>query len=111
MACGTPVVASNIPGNPEVVQAPAAGLIVAGQHAGRASPPRCARCSPPCRRATATRAYAERFGWEETSRGQLAVFRRVLAQAAEPQRQPRRRAGGRRRQPVERLAAVARLVL
>ena len=28
MACGTPVVASNIPGNPEVVQRPEAGLVV-----------------------------------------------------------------------------------
>ena len=29
----------------------------------------------------ATRAYAERFGWEETSRGQLELFRRVVGGA------------------------------
>jgi teichuronic acid biosynthesis glycosyltransferase TuaC len=28
----------------------------------------------------ATRAYAERFSWDETSAGQLALFRRVLAE-------------------------------
>ncbi len=36
------------------------------------------RCSPHRRRAVATRAYAERFGWEETTAGQMAVFRRVV---------------------------------
>jgi hypothetical protein len=35
---------------------------------------------PPAR--AATRAYAERFGWEETSAGQLALFRRVLGREA-----------------------------
>jgi hypothetical protein len=34
---------------------------------------------PPAR--AATRAYAERFGWEATSRGQLEMFRRLLRQA------------------------------
>ncbi|MDR3563420.1 MAG: hypothetical protein P4N59_18570, partial [Negativicutes bacterium] len=32
--------------------------------------------APPTR--AATRAYAEAFGWDETSAGQMAVFRRVL---------------------------------
>ncbi len=31
--------------------------------------------APPDR--AATRAYAERFGWEATSAGQLAIFRRI----------------------------------
>lgn len=79
MACGTPVVASNIPGNPEVVQSPASGLVVeqntsvcfaetiAALHAARPSP-------------AATRSYAEGFSWHATSAGQLAVFRRALGQ-------------------------------
>jgi teichuronic acid biosynthesis glycosyltransferase TuaC len=80
MACGTPVVASNIPGNPEVVRAPEAGLIMAqNTPQGIAQAVRALFTAPPDR--AATRAYAERFGWEETSRGQLDVFRRVLAQA------------------------------
>ena len=77
MACGTPVVASNIPGNPEVVQEPAAGVvmtvnspsgIVRAVHTLQA-----ARPTP-----QETRAYAERFGWEDTSAGQMQVFRRVI---------------------------------
>ncbi len=79
MACGTPVVASNIPGNPEVVQNRDAGLIVAENTAdGIAAAVRDLLAAPPAR--AATRAYAEPFGWEETSAGQLAVFRRVIAQ-------------------------------
>jgi hypothetical protein len=35
--------------------------------------------NPPER--AATRAYAERFGWDETTAGQLALFRRVLARS------------------------------
>jgi len=77
MACGTPVVASNIPGNPEVVREPAAGLVVeSNTPAGIAAGVRRLFADPPPR--AATRAYAERFGWDETSAGQLALFRRVL---------------------------------
>lgn len=83
MACGTPVVASNIPGNPEVVRARAAGVIMAENTPdGIADAVRDMLSDPPDR--TATRAYAERFGWEETSAGQLAVFRKVLGRATAP---------------------------
>ncbi|MDE2200279.1 MAG: glycosyltransferase family 4 protein [Rhodospirillales bacterium] len=83
MACGTPVVASNIPGNPEVVHEPAAGLVVEeNSPAGIAAGVRRLFAALPDR--AATRAYAERFGWEETSRGQLAVFDRVLARRPAP---------------------------
>ncbi len=81
MACGTPVVASNIPGNPEVVQEWAAGLVVEQNTAtGIAAGVRRLFADPPAR--AATRAYAERFSWDETSAGQLALFRRVLAGGA-----------------------------
>ena len=77
MACGTPVVASRIPGNPEVVRAPEAGLIVDDNSAeGIACAVRALFANPPDR--AATRAYAEKFGWAETSAGQLALFRRLL---------------------------------
>ena len=79
MACGTPVIASNIPGNPEVVREPAAGLVIEeNTPAGIAAGVRRLFADPPSR--AATRAYAERFGWEETSAGQLTLFRRVLQQ-------------------------------
>ena len=78
MACGTPVVASRIPGNPEVVQEPEAGLVVeANTAAGIAAGVRALLAHPPAR--AATRAYAERFGWEPTTAGQMAVFRAVTA--------------------------------
>ena len=78
MACGTPVVASNIPGNPEVVRTRAAGLIVRENTPDGIAAGVKALFSPPPDRA-ATRAYAEPFGWDETTAGQLAIFRRVIA--------------------------------
>ena len=76
MACGTPVVASNIWGNPEVVQSSAAGLITENNTAaGIISAVRRLFAASPDR--AATRAYAERFSWEETTAGQIALFRRI----------------------------------
>jgi len=80
MACGTPAIASDIPGNPEVVQSPEAGLIVRANTAeGIAEAVRTLFANPPDR--AATRRYAEGFGWEETSRGQIALFRQVRVRA------------------------------
>jgi glycosyltransferase involved in cell wall biosynthesis len=77
MACGTAVVASPIPGNPEVVQSPAAGLIAdENSAAGIARAVRRWEADPVAR--TETRAYAERFGWAQTSAGQLKIFRSLL---------------------------------
>ncbi len=77
MACGTPVVASAIWGNPEVVRAPAAGVIYQPNTPdGIAAGVRQLFAALPGR--DATRAYAEGFGWAETTAGQLALFRRVL---------------------------------
>jgi teichuronic acid biosynthesis glycosyltransferase TuaC len=78
LACGTPVLASQIPGNPEVIQEPAAGRLFApNEPAAIAEGVRTLFAKLPER--AATRAYAERFGWEETTAGQLELFRRVLA--------------------------------
>ncbi len=77
MACGTPVVASNIWGNPEVVQTRDAGLIAPENTPEGIAATVRALFSPLPDRA-ATRRYAEQFGWEETTSGQLALFRRVL---------------------------------
>ncbi|MEI7712427.1 MAG: glycosyltransferase family 4 protein [Rhodospirillales bacterium] len=80
MACGTPVVASNIPGNPEVVRTRDAGLIVAeNTPEGIAVGVRSLFDPLPAR--AATRAYAEPFSWDETTQGQLRLFRRVIARA------------------------------
>ncbi len=76
MACGTPVIASNIWGNPEVVRAPQAGLIIPSNSAEViAAAARQLFANPPDR--AATRAYAEQFSWDETTAGQLALFSRI----------------------------------
>ena len=80
MACGTPVVASDIPGNTEVVLERDAGLIVPNTPDGIAAGVGDLAADPPKR--GATRAYAERFSWEATSQGQIEVFRRALSSRA-----------------------------
>ncbi len=86
MACGTPVVASPIPGNPEVVQSPEAGVIAPENSPdGIAAGVRALFAGS--RDRAATRAYAERFSWDATTQGQIALFRRVLAAGAEPRRE------------------------
>jgi teichuronic acid biosynthesis glycosyltransferase TuaC len=78
MACGTPVVASNVWGTPEVVADLVAGLLVEA-HTADAFAAAISRllAAPPPR--TATRLYAERFSWDATTTGQLALFREILA--------------------------------
>jgi teichuronic acid biosynthesis glycosyltransferase TuaC len=79
MACGTPVVASAIEGNAEVVQRSAAGVLYTpNTPEGIAGGVRRLFAALPAR--SATRAYAEGFTWDETSAGQMALFRRVLGQ-------------------------------
>ncbi len=85
MACGTPVIASPIPGNPEVVQTAAAGMIAAANTADAiADAVRSWAQSPHDRQAT--RRYAEGFSWDATSAGQARLFEEVVS---------RRKIGGR----------------
>lgn len=78
MACGTPVLATNIWGTPEVVSTPDAGLLLRER-----SSPALAEAwvalmqqAPP---REATRQHAELFSWEPTTQGQLALFRGIVA--------------------------------
>lgn len=81
MACGTPVVASPIWGNPEVVGEPAAGLLMKSRTVeGVVEAVRTLLDNPPDR--AATRAYAEQFSWDATSEGQMKLFSAVLARHA-----------------------------
>ncbi len=77
MACGTPVLSTNVSGTPDMVNTPAAGVLLerrdaqtladAWWHLHAHLPPR-----------EATRAHAETFSWDATTQGQLQLFRRVL---------------------------------
>ena len=80
MACGTPVAASAVWGTPEVVRAPEAGLLLPSLDAdGVADAVRRILATPPEREST--RRYAEKFSWEPTTQGQLALFRSILGRA------------------------------
>ncbi len=77
MACGTPVVATNIWGTPEVVTTRESGLLTHARSAAAiAAAARDLFASPPDR--AATRRYAERFSWDDTARGLKALFERTI---------------------------------
>lgn len=77
MACGTPVVATNIWGTPEVVDAHAAGLLM-DDRSGPALARAWTRLMSDCPSRAATRGHAERFSWGPTTQGQLELFRSLL---------------------------------
>lgn len=76
MACGTPVVATNIWGTPEVVREPAAGVLMEERSAqALARAWRQLMANRPLQ--SDTRRYAERFSWDATTAGLLHVFRSI----------------------------------
>jgi len=79
MACGTPVIVSDIDGIADIVAAPEAGRIVQEPTPDRlAMATREFLAALPAR--AATRAYAERFDWQSTTEGQIALFREICEQ-------------------------------
>jgi glycosyltransferase involved in cell wall biosynthesis len=77
MACGTPVIATNIWGTPEVVSVPEAGMLMLERSpAGlaQAFDTLFGRSIEPA----ATRAFAETFSWDSTTQGQLRLMRAVI---------------------------------
>ena len=84
MACGTPAIATNVGGNPEVVSCSDAGLllsertaqsIVEGVHKLFTNYPDRAR----------TRQYAEKFDWQQISELQMKLFRNILDKNHDPE--------------------------
>jgi teichuronic acid biosynthesis glycosyltransferase TuaC len=77
MACGTPVIATNIWGTPEVVSTPDAGVLMPARSGqGLAQAWVTLFASYPSR--AATRSHAETFSWDDTTRGQLWLFSEVI---------------------------------
>lgn len=76
LACGLPVVATPIWGTPEVVAVAAAGTLTQDMSAGALSDGINALLQDyPDRRET--RQYAERFSWDNTTQGQVEIFRQI----------------------------------
>jgi glycosyltransferase involved in cell wall biosynthesis len=76
MACGTPVVATDVWGTAEAVACPEAGVLVSERSAAAiAEGVRRLFAAPPER--ARTRRHAEAYGWEATTRGQLELFAAV----------------------------------
>lgn len=76
MACGTPVIASDIDAIADIVATPEAGRILKEPTPERlAATAREFLGALPAR--AATRAYAEGFDWQSTTEGQLALFREI----------------------------------
>jgi glycosyltransferase involved in cell wall biosynthesis len=77
MACGTPVIATNIWGTPEVVNNPAAGVLMARRDAS-ALADAWVQLHTRLPTREETRAHAQAFSWEATTQGQLQLFRKVV---------------------------------
>lgn len=78
MACGTPVAATDVGGTAEVVTTPEAGVLIRARTPEAVTEAVRALFANVPRR-EATRRYAEQFSWDETTQGQLRVFRAALA--------------------------------
>ena len=80
MACGTPVIATNVGGSAEVIGTSGAGWLVRERNpAAVAAAIESALGALPAR--TAVRAYAQGFSWQATTEAQLALFGRICNKA------------------------------
>lgn len=79
MACGTPVVATDIPGTREVVSCPEAGMLMRNRNAISLVDAINAFFLTPTKRKN-TRIYAGRYSWESTTKGQLELFETILTE-------------------------------
>ena len=78
MACGTPVVATDIWGTPEVVNSPAAGQLVL-ERTGTSIAKGVKTLLQSYPRREDTRSYAEGFSWQQTVTGLISLFDKILA--------------------------------
>jgi teichuronic acid biosynthesis glycosyltransferase TuaC len=78
LACGTPVVATNVGGIGEVVTSPVAGELMPERTAGALSAA-VAAVAARCVSSAETRAFAEQFGWGRVVERQLDLYRTICA--------------------------------
>jgi len=76
MASGTPVVATNVWGTPEVVTCRDAGVLIERSAKSIQQGLETLLANPPQRELT--RQYAEEFDWSATSQGQLDIFTKII---------------------------------
>ncbi len=76
MACGTPVIATNVTGTPEVVTKPQAGLLIERTSLGIVEGIKRLFANYPDR--SLVRKYAENYSWDETTHGQEMLFSSIL---------------------------------
>ncbi|MGD9511853.1 MAG: glycosyltransferase family 4 protein [Geminicoccaceae bacterium] len=81
LACGTPVVATNVGGIPEIVSSHEAGRILPERSPAAIVGAVMALLADPPSRA-AVRRHAEAFSWDATTQGQLRIFRSALVRQA-----------------------------
>jgi glycosyltransferase involved in cell wall biosynthesis len=81
MACGCPVVATAVSGIPEIMTTPEAGVFM-DERTPEAAAAAVQTLFQHLPRRNETRRHAETLGWEQTTRGQIELFERVLTQTA-----------------------------
>jgi glycosyltransferase involved in cell wall biosynthesis len=80
MACGTPVIATDIPGAREIMGTPEVGQLLRDRSSESiVKSVQLLLASPTSR--TAIRAYAEKFSWDLTTSGQLRMFDQITRKA------------------------------
>lgn len=85
LACGTPVAATNVGAAADIIDVSAAGrLIPERTPQAIAGTVNALLADPPA--PAATRAYAETFSWDETTRAQIEIFGQISKKAPAPHR-------------------------
>jgi glycosyltransferase involved in cell wall biosynthesis len=81
MACGTPVIATQVGGVPEIVCHPDAGIVVEKRQS-EAIAVAAQKLLAQVPHRSDTRRHAEKYGWRETARGQIDLLTHVAAMSS-----------------------------
>ncbi len=81
LACGTPVIATNVGGSGEIVNAPIAGTLIE-ERTGAAVADAVRKLQLAAHERAAVRRHAEQFGWGPTTQGLLSLFAGLAGRAS-----------------------------